>query len=243
MFTIDWVNKGMKFVKSAFDRKVKLGTQDVLKEIVKDFENSTSNWSDRPEFWIEDDEIYYNDKRFLWINFGTSWRAKKMSPDWVSKSQVGILGTRPGAGTVAGWANKPGIEARRWDIASVEHQSARGIIPNAIIDRLEEGIGIFRQEYILKTVEWEDGRGNRYKSLLRDIDSDNNADRGILIGPPPVTELDWTGIQSDLNRELFNLGLFTWQDVQDGGDKLKSAIFGAMKSRLINLYRNRRTHE
>ena len=95
----------------------------------------------------------------------------------------------------------------------------------------------------MKTVEWEDGRGNRYKSLLRDIDSDNNADRGILIGPPPVTELDWTGIQSDLNRELFNLGLFTWQDVQDGGDKLKSAIFGAMKSRLINLYRNRRTHE
>ena len=144
MFTIDWVNKGMKFVKSAFDKKVKLGTQDVLKEIVKDFENSTSNWSDRPEFWIEDDEIYYNDKRFLWINFGTSWRAKKMSPDWVSKSQVGILGTRPGAGTVAGWANKPGIEARRWDIASVERQSARGIIPNAIIDRLEEGIGIFR---------------------------------------------------------------------------------------------------
>ena len=95
----------------------------------------------------------------------------------------------------------------------------------------------------MKTVEWEDGRGNRYKSLLRNIDSDNNADKGILIGPPPVTELDWEGIQTDLNRELFNLGLFTWQDVQDGGDKLKSAIFGAMKSRLINLYRNRRTHE
>ena len=95
----------------------------------------------------------------------------------------------------------------------------------------------------MKTVEWEDGRGRKYKSLLRNIDSDNNADRGILIGPPPVTELDWEGIQTDLNHELFNLGLLTWQDVQDGGDKLKAAIFGAMKNRLINLYRNRRTHE
>ena len=95
----------------------------------------------------------------------------------------------------------------------------------------------------MKTVEWEDGRGRRYKSLLRDIDSDNRADQGILIGPPSVTELDWEGIQDDLHRELFNLGLFTWHDVQIGGDKLKSAIFGAMKSRLINLYRNRRTHE
>ena len=144
MFTISWVNKGLNFVRSVFDKKIKLGTQDVLKEIVKDFEESTSNWSDPPKFWIEDDDIYYNDKRFLWINWGTSWRAKAMSPDWISKSRVGVIGTRAGAGRVTRWAKKPGIEARRWDIASVERQSARGIIPNAIIDRLEEGIGIFR---------------------------------------------------------------------------------------------------
>jgi len=89
----------------------------------------------------------------------------------------------------------------------------------------------------LKTVEWEDDKKHRYKSLLRDSDSNIYAEQGILVGPPPVTELDWNGIQDDLNQELFNLGLFTWDDVQNGGDKLKSAILSAMRKRLINLYR------
>lgn len=93
----------------------------------------------------------------------------------------------------------------------------------------------------MKTVEWEDDRHHRYKSLLRDMDSDIYAEKGILIGPPPVTELDWVGIQDDLNTALFNLGLFTWDDVQNGGENLKSAILSAMRSRLINLYR--RTHK
>ena len=89
----------------------------------------------------------------------------------------------------------------------------------------------------MKTVEWEDDKNHRYKSLLRDADSSLHAEQGILIGPPPVTELDWSGIQDDLNQQLFNLGLFTWDDVQNGGDKLKSAILSAMRKRLINLYR------
>ena len=95
----------------------------------------------------------------------------------------------------------------------------------------------------MKTVEWEDDRKHKYKALLRDVDSDLHAEKGILIGPPPVTELDWTGIQDDLNAELFNLGLFTWQDVQNGGENLKAAILGSIKNRLVNLYRNRRSHE
>ena len=89
----------------------------------------------------------------------------------------------------------------------------------------------------MKIVEWEDDKGYKYKSLLRDQDQNVHAVRGILIGPPPVTELDWVGIQKDLNRELFNLGLFTWDDVQNGGDKLKSAILTVLRKRLINLYR------
>jgi len=89
----------------------------------------------------------------------------------------------------------------------------------------------------LKIVEWEDDKKHRYKSLLRDQDLNIHAERGVLIGPPPVTELDWVGIQEDLNRELFNLGLFTWDDVQNGNNMLQSAILSSMRKRLINLYR------
>jgi hypothetical protein len=89
----------------------------------------------------------------------------------------------------------------------------------------------------LKLVIWEDDNGHKYQSLLRDQDPESNADRGLLVGPPPVTELDWDGIQRDLNRALFNQGLFTWDDVQGGGDKLVSAILSTMRKRLITLYR------
>lgn len=89
----------------------------------------------------------------------------------------------------------------------------------------------------MKYVDWEDDKGYKKRSMLRDRDPDSHADQGVPVGPPDITELDWEGIARDLNNQLFNLGLFNWDDVQRGGGSLTSAILSSVRKRLIVLYR------
>lgn len=89
----------------------------------------------------------------------------------------------------------------------------------------------------MKIVDWEDNKHHKHRSLLRDRDPETYADRGVPVGPPNIEELDWEGIARDLNNELFNRGLFNWDDVQRDGNGLTGAILSAVRIRLINLYR------
>lgn len=91
----------------------------------------------------------------------------------------------------------------------------------------------------MREVIWTDRRGWTHRSLVRDQDSDECAEQGILRDPPNLEEMDWEGIKKDLHNALATSGLYSWQDVQRRGaeDGLRGAILSAIKRRLINLYR------
>lgn len=89
----------------------------------------------------------------------------------------------------------------------------------------------------MKLIEWIDQDGYKHASLVRDNDSDADAQKGIPQDPPNVDNLDWEAIKRDLHNELFVLQLFTWNDVQRSQQGITSAILAAIKPRLIQLYR------
>lgn len=88
----------------------------------------------------------------------------------------------------------------------------------------------------MKQVKWEDERGYRHVSLVRDDDPEEKAPMGIPQGPPPLDNLDWDGIKRDLHNALVDAGLFSWRDVQESGG-LRGAILSVLRKRLIYLYR------
>lgn len=88
----------------------------------------------------------------------------------------------------------------------------------------------------MREVSWTDARGYQWRSLVRDDDPDESASQGILLGPPPLAELDWEGIRKDLHNELVSHRLFSWRDLQERGG-LPGIILGAMKRRVVALYR------
>ncbi|RLD00232.1 MAG: hypothetical protein DRI46_07815 [Chloroflexi bacterium] len=54
----------------------------------------------------------------VWLEWGTTWRARRMSYDWVSKTTPGSLTVGAGKGYARrgknAWGRLPGIEARNW---------------------------------------------------------------------------------------------------------------------------------
>lgn len=57
----------------------------------------------------------------VWLDEGTSWRARGMSPNWQSKTRPGSLSVGPGRGFAANkWGVFPGIEARHFRISIIE---------------------------------------------------------------------------------------------------------------------------
>ena len=85
----------------------------------------------------------------------------------------------------------------------------------------------------MKVVTFEKD-GYKYKSTMRDVDT--NPSQGIIQGPPNLDELDWVAIKRDLHNALFDAGLMSWLDIQQN-QGLPGIILGAMRRRLINLYR------
>ena len=88
----------------------------------------------------------------------------------------------------------------------------------------------------MRFVEWTDDKGWLHRSVLRDGDPNELAPVGLASGVPDVNQLDWDAIRKDLNNNLHNRGLFTWEDVQEIGG-LQGAIMAVMRRRLIQLYR------
>jgi hypothetical protein len=88
----------------------------------------------------------------------------------------------------------------------------------------------------MRLVSWEDDRGYKHRSLIRDDDPDDMASQGILQDPPNLDELDWEGIKRDLHNHLVSGGLISWRNVQEIRG-LRGAILSSMKRRLVQLYR------
>lgn len=90
----------------------------------------------------------------------------------------------------------------------------------------------------MKVVVFEKN-GYRYKSLMRDCDTDPSL--GIIQGPPNLDELDWEAAKRDLHNALFDAGLYTWFDIQQK-QGLPGIVQTAFRTRIINLYREVEQH-
>jgi len=99
--------------------------QALWKEIqtdVKIMREYTSTWEHKPRWNVRSKRIargyqvgmFTTDKRFIWVEKGTSVRWRRMSQGWQSKSRRGSLAARPGQGKALGFYKTPrkGIEAR-----------------------------------------------------------------------------------------------------------------------------------
>lgn len=88
----------------------------------------------------------------------------------------------------------------------------------------------------MRLVKWTDQYGYKHRSLVRDADPDDMAEQGIRQDPPSLDELDWEGVKRDLHNSLVDMELTSWREVQQRGG-IPGAILGAVKRRLISLYR------
>lgn len=88
-----------------------------------------------------------------------------------------------------------------------------------------------------KLVIWTDADGYKHRSFLRDSDPDHIAPAGIPDDPPPLDRLDWEAIKRDLHNLLLDRGLINWQDVQDSGNGVSSAVVTVLKRHVVGLYR------
>lgn len=67
----------------------------------------------------------------------------------------------------------------------------------------------------MRLIQWTDEDGYRHRSLVRDEDSDDEANHGIPLDPPSLAEMTSIPeeVKRDLHNELVARGLFTWADV------------------------------
>jgi hypothetical protein len=93
----------------------------------------------------------------------------------------------------------------------------------------------------MKVVIWEDERGYKRRSLLRDNDPDHLAKSGVPLDPPDLTALDWEGLMRDLHNALVERGLSSWQDVLDSQTGITSSIISVFKRPIVGLYKQQAT--
>lgn len=73
----------------------------------------------------------------------------------------------------------------------------------------------------MRELTYVDGDGNKYKVLLPDNVSDDEAEMGIRVGPPDLSDLGLPkALEVRLNNVLFDRGLFTKRDIRRRGSEL-----------------------
>ena len=90
----------------------------------------------------------------------------------------------------------------------------------------------------MKDSYWVDSKGYKHHSLIRD-DFDM-PEEGILRDPPDIQSLPWEDIKRDIHNHLVNMGLYTYQDLMRVQNGVTGAINGALKRRIVALYKERR---
>lgn len=89
----------------------------------------------------------------------------------------------------------------------------------------------------MKNVISVDNRGYKRIYSIRDKDNDKDAKLGIPIGPPDISSLDWDLIGRDINNELVDKGLITWDDVVRSQNGLSQVIVSIVRRKIVELYR------
>lgn len=93
----------------------------------------------------------------------------------------------------------------------------------------------------MKQVEWKDERGRKFISHLENHEPDEDAHKGVLIGPPDV--VDDLGLPEEfavvLHNQLFSRKLWTLKDIQKQPQQLVGALqaaFGVNVQKIMSLY-------
>ena len=88
----------------------------------------------------------------------------------------------------------------------------------------------------MRLVNWTDGKGFTYRSIVPDYADDYMARHGVPSGPPNLDQIDWETVKKEINEALNKHGLYTWDDVQKDPNGVGIAL-SIFKRHLIHLYR------
>jgi hypothetical protein len=61
--------------------------------------------------------------------------------------------------------------------------------------------------------------------------------KGVRLDPPDIEQIDWEAVKRDLHNALIDQGLITQLDISRQQSGITSAILGAVRRRLLLLYR------
>jgi len=89
----------------------------------------------------------------------------------------------------------------------------------------------------MKNVIWQDEKGYKHLSILRDDDPNSMAQQGIPKDPPDLNQLDWEEIKREIHNSLVEQGLTSWIEVQRAGTGVGSTVQSVIRPKLIALYR------
>lgn len=88
----------------------------------------------------------------------------------------------------------------------------------------------------MKRVIWQDLQGYKHAALIKDGDRDEDAEKGIPDGPPPIEDFGWEQFKQEVNNTLVDSGVNTWNDYQHNPQGVQAAL-NLFKRRLLNFYR------
>jgi hypothetical protein len=92
----------------------------------------------------------------------------------------------------------------------------------------------------MRLVQWYDDDGFLRQAYVRDDDPDELAEvAGVVHEPPDLKLVNWDDVARDLNNELVQRGIITWEDVQRQQAGLTNAVTAVLKRRLVVMYRQR----
>ena len=88
----------------------------------------------------------------------------------------------------------------------------------------------------MKYIVYEDKDGFIRRVLVRDTDTESEAEFGIPAGPPDVRALDWNLMMKQVNNLLAENEIFTWDDAQRSSIGIQAALT-LFKRNLIGLFK------
>ncbi|RLD00239.1 MAG: hypothetical protein DRI46_07850 [Chloroflexi bacterium] len=86
------------------------------------------------------------------------------------------------------------------------------------------------------TIVDEDGLKQRYQ-IQDDDDPNDAAEVGLNIGVPNLEQVDWEEVRKELHNRLFDMRLFTMQDIIDQQSGMGNAISSVLLKKIKGLYK------
>ena len=83
----------------------------------------------------------------------------------------------------------------------------------------------------MRTVVWTDNSGYKHKSVVRDQDGDDVAQRGMGLSndPPNVNDIDWEAVKRNLHNLMLDRNLTTWSAVKRSDSHIGGLFIQVLK--------------